>query len=704
MNLKEKQFIIGNNIVKYLIDEDGQTSMLLIPVECADMVKEQWNMPWDKFIPRAKYMHRWEIGSIAYAHICGEFIERPGVTMKRNYGFVFFDQEYSKSNSEERITTILQNGRGHKLIHSLSHINDSDGFIISTEFVNESDNDVEIDMLSSFALENLSPFQMDDGPNKYVFHRFLGGWSMEGRLLSQSIEQLNLERTWAGFSSSNERFGSIGSFPTGKYFPSAVFEDRDAGVCWAVSLACNSTWQMELTRISNTLSFSGGVGDREFCGWRKKIKSGESFSAPKAYISAIKGNINEACNSIINVQRQTDSCPASVDGQLPIVFNEYCTTWGKPTQEKMLSYCDILKRLGVKYAVIDAGWCNAGQEQSGNGEWNIDKTIFPDIKAMTSKMREMGIIPGIWFELEVTTEGSKMFKPEYDYMKLKLDENVIKTRNIRSFWDLRRKDVREYLHEKVTKFLKENGFGYIKVDYNGNIGIGTDGEDSPAEGLRQHLECVRTFFEEMKSEIPELVVENCASGGHRLEPSMMGITDISSFSDAHEAIEIPYIAANLHNLMQPSKELIWAVIHSDDNEERLVYSLAATFLGRVCLSGEIDKLTMEQEDIIMKALAFYEKLSDVINFGVTQIYGNRSIAMRNANGLQIVARSTENQMLVVYHGFENSDGEYKLPIPSGFEICDEFYNNCAKLLGDKLTIKGVKPFTAGAILLKKSIV
>ena len=53
----------------------------------------------------------------------------------------------------------------------------------------------------------------------------------------------------------------------------------------------------------------------------------------------------------------------------------------------------------------------------------------------------------------------------------------------------------------------------------------------------------------MKEDIPGLIVENCASGGNRLEPSMQNITDLASFSDAHEAIEIPCIAANLHNLI-----------------------------------------------------------------------------------------------------------------------------------------------------------
>ena len=151
---------------------------------------------------------------------------------------------------------------------------------------------------------------------------------------------------------------------------------------------------------------------------------------------------------------------------LPVCFNEYCSTWGYPTQEKMLRYCEVLKEYGVKYAVIDAGWCKAGCEQDGNGEWNIDKTIFPDAKLMNKKIREMGIIPGIWFEFEVTTKGSAMYEPKYDYMHLTRDGRVIKNADVRSYWDFRRNDVREYLREKVIRFLKDNGFGYIKIDYN----------------------------------------------------------------------------------------------------------------------------------------------------------------------------------------------------------------------------------------------
>ena len=79
---------------------------------------------------------------------------------------------------------------------------------------------------------------------------------------------------------------------------------------------------------------------------------------------------------------------------------------------------------------------------------------------------------------------------------------------------------------------------------------------------------------------------------------MLGVSAMSSFSDAHEALEIPYIAANLHNLILPAQSLVWAVLHNDEPIERTIYSLTAGFLGRLCLSGQIDTLRSEQRELL----------------------------------------------------------------------------------------------------------
>lgn len=205
----------------------------------------------------------------------------------------------------------------------------------------------------------------------------------------------------------------------------------------------------------------------------------------------------------------------------------------------------------------------------------------------------------------------------------------------------------------------------------------------------------------MKREIPDLIIENCASGGNRNEPTMMGVSAISSFSDAHESVEIPYIAANLHNLMLPAQSLIWCVLHPEDDEDRLVYSLAATFLGRVCLSGNVPKLADRQKAILKDAMDFYAGLENVICHGRSKIYGNRSSSMRYPCGVQAVVRKTEDELLVVCHAFEKDLQDVEFSIPAGFRVKHSFHGDKISVSGDKITIKDMKPFTAGAVLLGK---
>ena len=417
-----------------------------------------------------------------------------------------------------------------------------------------------------------------------------------------------------------------------------------------------------------------------------------------AFVSVSDEDLYDCCANLTDMMKP--AWRAYGEKGLPIAFNEYCATWGKPTQEKMLNFCKVLKPYGVKYLVCDAGWCHAGHEQDGHGEWGIDKTIFPDVKAMNKEIRENGMIPGIWFEHECITAGSPLFEKEYDHMKLQRDGYALKTWSRRSYWDLRRKDTNDYLKERVIDFLKDNGFGYIKVDYNGNIGMEVDGAESGAEGLRQHMTCVRDFFVRMKQEMPELIIENCAAGGNRNEPSMLGVTAFGSFSDAHECAEIPYIAVNLHNLMLPVQNSVWCVVREDDTAERLVYSLAATFLGRVCLSGDMDKLSEKQSAVVHEALDFYRKLDNILINGRTKIYGNRSVSMRHPTGTQVVVRKTECEMMIVYHAFGGDLQPVEFEIPEEFRVEASFHADAISVQGSHITIEPVNPFTAGAMYLK----
>lgn len=520
------------------------------------------------------------------------------------------------------------------------HIKRGDVTECCSKYYNGGDSAVTLDMLSSYALKNI---------HGDVIHRAASFWSAEGRLISQRLVDMNMEPAWCAASVRVEKFGQLGSMPVRKWFPFMVLEDTKTHSFTGIQLYCASSWQMEIFRREEALSLCGGLADYDFGHWCKTIGPGEVFTTPKAVI-AQGTSLEEVCDKLVKAQQPRIAAP---DQDMPVIFNEYCTTWGNPTEENLEKIAKRLEGSGVRYLVIDSGWYKEeGKDWSGTiGDWNISEAIFPDgLKKVTDMIRSHGLIPGLWFEMENTGWAAKSYHEEQHLLKR---FGVPITSGGRRFWDMRDPWVTEYLTDKVIGILKENGFGYLKVDYNESIGVGCDGAESLGEGLRQAVAASQDFFRKLADEIPELVIENCASGGHRLEPSMMELASMASFSDAHECKCIPVIAANLHRLIRPEQSQIWAVLRAEDDIHRIRYSLCAGFLGRLCLSGDIFGVSEENWNETLSAIAFYDRIKEIIRSGRTEVIRCTAESYGKPRGYQAVLREYENRSLLVVHTFEN---------------------------------------------------
>ena len=215
------------------------------------------------------------------------------------------------------------------------------------------------------------------------------------------------------------------------------------------------------------------------------------------------------------------------------------------------------------------------------GDWIINRRLFPGgLEGVVEDIHRAGFKAGLWFEPEVCGQDAKAFQQTGHLLKR---HGTLITTGKRRFWDLRDPWVADYLEERVIGLLKRYGFEYIKIDYNDSIGIGCDHPDGLGEGLRQNQLAACTLMAHIRESIPGILVENCSSGGHRLEPSFLSVSQLSSFSDAHEVREIPVVAANLHRAMLPRQSLIWAVLRKNDAPKRLIWSLCATCLGVMIL-------------------------------------------------------------------------------------------------------------------------
>lgn len=619
--------------------------------------------------------------------------------------FVFSGQSIEETFECKAVTTTLSSTEGCRVEHRLSWRKGDHAIEVSSTFINASNQPVTLELLSSFSLGGITPFDAADAPGRLRVHRFRSGWSAEARLQTETVEALHLERSWSGAGAFSERFGQVGSMPVRKWFPFVAVEDTQAGVIWGAQLAWAGSWQLEVYRQHDDVCLSGGLADREFGHWMKTVSPGETFSTPPAFLSCVHGDLDQLCDRLTAMQARAAQMHPAVEYDLPIVFNEWCTTWGEPTHQQLETIARRLHGSEVRYVVIDAGWykSDTGNWDNGHGDWRPSPRLFPHgLAAAAAAIRAQGLIPGLWFEMETVGQNSIAFS--LVDLLLQRDSLPVTVRG-RRFWDLNNRAAIDYLTEHVVDLLQSCGFGYLKVDYNETIGLGCDHYDALGEGLRLQIEGVYRFFELIRARLPELVIENCSSGGHRLEPSMLARSAMSSFSDAHELVEIPIIAANLHRLMLPRQEQIWAVLHRSDSDRRLIYSLAATFLGRMCLSGEIADLSETQWALVLRAQQLYGRAVPIIKDGTSRRFGNLGESWRYPQGWQAVVRvrSDRQAALVILHVFAGSVPELTIPLPGPqpWTLAEDFADRAfaAEVDGSHLRLRGVSEFSAGVYLL-----
>ena len=656
-----QEYKLGDMVARYLINRDSmQVGFQLLPENVS-----QENIVTDNCFMESliQYKLTGDIYNEAYAGGCSM---RNGESVRK---LKFSEQTDEFVGEQLQVNTIMMDEDGHRLIHHLVWLKNMPYVRISCTFENQSKTNCCLEMFESFSLGGLSPYMQGDGNGTLWLHRVRSVWSQEGRHEAIPVEDLQLEPAWDPHAVRCERFGQAGSMPVNRFFPFAAIEDRKNHIFWGAQIAHPASWQMEVYRKDNGLALSGGLADRELGHWMKNVEPGKNFTTPEAIVSTAHTDSFDIFTGRLTTAGLVEGFLKAPESEqdLPIVFNEYCTTWGNPSHENICEIVDAIKGKGFKYFVIDCGWYkeNGIPWDIGMGDYEVSKELFPGgMEKTVQVIKDAGMVPGIWFEIENVGSASRAYHLTEHLLH---KDHAVLTTYFRRFWDMQDTWVDEYLTDKVIGTLKKYGFGYMKIDYNETIGIGCDGAESPGEGLRKNMEASVSFIEKIKEEVPGIVLENCASGGHRLEPKLMSVMSMASFSDAHECEEIPIIAANLHRVIHPAQSQIWAVIRQDDSLKRIAYSISNTFLGRMCISGDVTQLAPEKWNLIEQGISFYGKIKDIIKEGQSYRYGPKIKSARHPEGWQALLRVGKNkQAYVVIHVFGGELPEViEIELPEG---------------------------------------
>jgi len=345
-----------------------------------------------------------------------------------------------------------------------------------------------------------------------------------------------------------------------------------------------------------------------------KLAPEETFQTPEVVMVYSDEGLNGMSQSFHNLYQNNLIRGKHQHRERPVLINNWEGTYFDFTEEKILEMADISSDLGIELFVLDDGWFGKrNNDDSSLGDWYVDKEKLPNgLKYLSEKIQEKGMKFGLWFEPEMISEDSDLYREHPDWNIHTPKRPQSRGRN-QLVIDFSRKEVRENILEQMKKILDEVPIDYIKWDYNRNMTELISGDMT-----HRYMLGLYEVMEELVTTYPDILFESCSGGGGRYDPGMlyyMPQTWTSDNTDAAARLEIQYGTT----MTMPVSSMGAHV--SDIPNHQVNRKTSLKMRGDVAMSGnlgyelDVTKLSDKNKDIVKEQIEFYKKHRKLIQFG-----------------------------------------------------------------------------------------
>ena len=139
--------------------------------------------------------------------------------------------------------------------------------------------------------------------------------------------------------------------------------------------------------------------------------------------------------------------------------------------------------------------------------------------------------------------------------------------------------------------MGDYGVGYIKMDYNVDSLQGTElNADSMGQGLLEHNRNHLAWLQEIVRKYPELIIENCGSGGGRMDYAMLSRLQMQSMTDQENYLKVPAILVGASAAVLPEQLGIWTYPLANADPDQASFNMVTAMLCRIHQSGRLDSI------------------------------------------------------------------------------------------------------------------
>ncbi|MBI4928960.1 MAG: alpha-galactosidase [Anaerolineae bacterium] len=454
--------------------------------------------------------------------------------------------------------------------------------------------------------------------------------------------------------------------------PFFVLENALGTGGWFLGLGWSGDWDLRMERHVEVVSIHAGMTHLNLT-----LMPGETFRQPSVLMGVYQGAASDGFRALRNHLRDQVQ-PRHQGRPVPLMtcFNNYYGDRGNFNAGDFLREIPAAEEVGIDYLVIDGGWTGGGDDARWEsvpehiGNWGRpDPKKFPHGFEPVRKLAEQhGRKMGIWFDVEHAHAKSMALRehPELFFTGL-LDNNGC---------HLLRLDLdagREWAFQSIANTLKQLGGQYLKFDMNADpapIWAHNDLPDRRGVTEIRYIENVYRLWDQLLESFPEMLTENCASGGRRIDLEMIRRSHTNWLSDHSQSESIVryhiygaahFLPANqintgfAHKFLEPNRPVDW-------NGALPASAYLSLFGGNFILNDRAHQFGQAGRDSLRDYLQHFKHTREVFAGDITFI-GEQAQTHAGVTGLVGVDPASGRRAAVI---FGAGAQEAAARLPDGF--------------------------------------
>lgn len=292
-----------------------------------------------------------------------------------------------------------------------------------------------------------------------------------------------------------------------------------------VAIGWSGQWMAEFSCSDETVRVTAGLEHLA-----TYLRPGESIRSPRILLIDWEGDDPDTGTNLLRQvllahysQRRADGSLATPPTAHPRQLLYYFT--GHVSEEDHLAAIDRAREIGLEAFWVDALWYGEGDEWWAEvGNWTVNRKRFPNgLRPIADKAHANGMQFILWFEPERVRPQTPVASehPEYLLRHPGEDGNLL--------LDLGNPEARRWITDRIAGVLDEVGVDVYRQDHNFDPLAYWLAHDEPGRaGMTEmrHIEGLYAMWDELRARRPGLLIDNCASGGRRIDLE----TTLRSFS------------------------------------------------------------------------------------------------------------------------------------------------------------------------------